>query len=100
MTKQEMLDAFIQAEKDWSEPSKTSIEKHTNWGLCWYFIGKQNLKDEQMYNLKIYWIKYRTTYVSTMHFRGFGWQEQGRQERLEAIRKVIIDLKNELNELH
>lgn len=98
MTKQEILNAFIQAENDWSEPIERASENETDVGLCWYFYYTTNLDDAEIDEfLRPYWVKYRTK-TSAYHFNGHGDEPQGRAERLEAIRKVINDLKNELNE--
>jgi hypothetical protein len=101
MNKQEILDAFIQAEKDWSTTVNQGSAR-THWGLCLYFCEILNAPIEmvEMY-LMPRWIKYRTiTNRKSLHFYAFGDSSQGRLERIEAIRKVINDLKNELNENH
>ena len=99
MTKQEILAAFEQAEKDWSLPIETAFEKKTHIGLCWYFEGQLRLNryDVREY-LKPLWLKYQTLMGPVYDFNGYGDDKRGRAERLKAIRKVIIDLKKEMNE--
>ena len=99
MTKQEILNAFLQAEKDWSEPIEQASENYTHWGLCAYFRIVQDMNDHIQYlHLKPLWIKYRNSFDEPYHFTSLGDEPQGRAERLEVIRKVINDLKNEIND--
>jgi hypothetical protein len=94
MTKQEILDAFIQAEKDWSEPVEIAMQNRTHWGLCGYLLNQGfTVKEIDIY-LEPCWLPYRTKERSRYHFNGFGDEPQGRKERLDAVRKVITDLKN------
>jgi hypothetical protein len=95
MTKQEILDAFIQAEKDWSEPIKRAQETDTHWGLCLYFRRIGFSWNELNFYLEQRWLRY-STLKSIYHFNSLGNEPQGRAERLDAIRKVINDLKSEL----
>jgi hypothetical protein len=94
MNKQEILDAFIQAEKNWSEPVETVTQNGTHWGLCRYFRDQGFATYEIAIYLEPCWLQYRTKGSSGYHFNGFGDVPQGRKERLDAIRKVITDLKN------
>jgi hypothetical protein len=97
MTKQEILDAFIQAEKDWSKPIGWAQTTNTHWGLCRYFISHMGFSLEQIEEyLQPCWTKYETKEYGWYHFNGFGNEPQGRAERLDVIRKVINDLKSEL----
>ena len=99
MTKQEILAAFEQAEKDWSLPIETAFEIETHLGLCWYFVAELDLYEDDIREfLMPLWLKYQTRMGSAYNFNGYGDDKQGRAERLEAIKKVIIDLKNEMNE--
>ena len=96
MTKKEILNAFLQAEKDWSEPITKAIKTHTHWGLCSYFWIIQDIdSDIQKKHLKPLWGKYRTEFETLFHFWSYGDDPKGRAERLDAIRKVINDLKTE-----
>jgi hypothetical protein len=80
MTKQEIIAAFEQAEKDWSEGrNKYSC-------LCWYF-GYYYSIDDVYEHLQPLWLKHRT-HKGMFHFNT-------REERLHAIRQVLNDLKNE-----
>jgi len=97
MTKQEILDAFIQAEKDWSKSIKVLNIPSMQYGLCRYFIIRMGFSLEQMEEyLYPCWTKYKTKESGWYHFNSFGNEPQGRAERLDAIRKVINDLKSEL----
>lgn len=93
MTKQEIIKAFEQAEKDWSKKKKWwnfYMPKHneTDCGFCAYFILKHNIDSYVIEgHLEPLWIKYRTT----EHFKVYHFNN--REERLEAIRKVLNDLR-------
>jgi hypothetical protein len=91
MNKQKILKAFKQAEIDWSKPIIHCYKNDTDYGLCNYFQMKgYSIKDTKI--ISKYWQKYRTTGRDSYHFYSRGREYQGRQERLEAIRKVIKDL--------
>jgi hypothetical protein len=95
MNKEEILDAFIQAEKDWSDPIETATQNVTHWGLCGYLLNQGFTAKEIDIYLEPCWLTYRTKKEGgSYHFNGFGDEPQGRKERLDAIRKVITDLKN------
>jgi hypothetical protein len=94
MTKQEILEAFIQAEKDWSEPTGIAMQNCTHWGLCGYLRNQGFTPDEIEIYLEPCWLPYKTKERSGYHFNGFGDEPIGRKQRLDAIRKVITDLKN------
>jgi len=99
MTKQEILDAFIQAEKDWDHTEK-GRDSYTHRGLCFYFwMGMMLHSDDVLRYLMPYWEKYKTREENKYHFNGLGVEPQGRAERLYAIRKVINDLKSDLWDL-
>lgn len=84
MEKKEILKAFKQAEIDWIENNLLY------YGLCFYFEDELNIdRIEIIKYLKPLWLKYATTPFRMFHFKST-------QERLEAIRKVINDLENEL----
>lgn len=103
MNKYEILSAFIQAEKDWSEPIDVAFDNKTEEGLCWYFIVNQAIEKRLINDvLRPIWQEYKTNETPEfgMDFFGYGYTTHGRRERLEAIRKVINDLKKEINELH
>jgi hypothetical protein len=103
MNKQEILDAFIQAEKDWSEPIEGAYQNYTEDGLCWYFSRNQSIEPDLIDSvLRPIWQKHRVRLNCDygLDFNGYGHYSQGRAERLEAIRKVINDLKTKLNENH
>jgi membrane-bound lytic murein transglycosylase MltF len=80
MTKQEIIAAFEQAEKDWSK------RKNQYDCLCWEFRDFYSCDDVYGYLLPL-WKKYRTK-EGAFHFNN-------REERLHAIRQVLNDLKNE-----
>ena len=88
MTKKEIIAAFEQAEKDWRRPQRWwQMERGIRDGLCHYFASRFNLSNfDVALNLKPLWIKYRTIEDSNFHFNN-------REERLEAIRRVLNDLK-------
>lgn len=90
MNKQEILKAFRQAEKDWSEPIIDCYKNDTHLGLCNYFQMKGYF--QKTVSLSKYWRKYKTEYFGVYDFYMTGSYISGRQERLEAIRKVIQDL--------
>lgn len=85
MEKKEILQAFKQAEIDWSENYYGD-----NIGLCTYFkcikFKTQYAVDEY---LKPFWFKFATRPNRVFHFRN-------QEERLDAIRKVINELENEI----
>jgi hypothetical protein len=88
MEKKEILQAFKQAEIDWSKDYNTETNKYVNWGLCRYFGGRFDFDTNEINFLKHFWLKYATTPDNKFHFNN-------RKERLEAIRKVINELENE-----
>lgn len=83
MEKKEILEAFKQAEIDWSKNNLDS-------SFCFYFVLSQNLSFRNQVEkfLQPLWFKYRTVKNSAFHFNN-------RQERLKAIRKVINELEKE-----
>jgi hypothetical protein len=82
MNKQQIIAAFEQAEKDWSEGRNE--ERY----LCCYFEFKLDIsRDYVDKDLQPLWRKYITR-------RGFV-QFDTHEERLHAIRQVLNDLKNE-----
>jgi hypothetical protein len=82
MEKKEILQAFKQAEIDYSKHQVLDL------GLCCYFMEIQSIKPMVMHQfLKPLWKKYATK-SEIMHFNN-------NKERLEAIRKVINELENE-----
>ena len=79
MEKKDILQAFKQAEIDWS---KKDFE---DMGFCFYFLSNQLIKRGIMDEfLKPLWKKYATK-SSMFHFNN-------KKERLEVIRKVIKEL--------
>lgn len=89
MEKKEILQAFKQAEIDWSKPIEEIFENNTYSGLCWYFEKEQCINPSLVhYFLKPLWKKFITKNHGLYHF-------YNNQERLEAIRKVINELENE-----
>jgi len=94
MNKQEILDVFIQAEKDWSKPVKTATQNSTHWGLCFYLRIQGFTTEEIGTYLEPHWLPYKTRGKSCFHFNGLGYEPQGRKERLDVIRRVITHLKN------
>jgi hypothetical protein len=89
MTKQEIIAAFEQAEKDWRRPQRWwQKDRCIDYGLCHYFgAGKKMCSYEVYKYLEPLWEKYRTT-DGMYHFNN-------RKERLHAIRQILNDLKNE-----
>jgi hypothetical protein len=92
MTKQKIIAAFEQAEKDWIEKVKkgcTPEGEITYNGLCNYFYLEQNLSATDAYKyLPSLWEKYRTR-EGDFHFNN-------REERLYAIRQVLNDIKRKV----
>jgi hypothetical protein len=89
MEKKEILQAFKQAEIDWNKEYNTKTNKYVNWGLCRYFGWKFDFTENDIrFYLQPYWLKYATIPDLPFHFRN-------KEERLEAIRKVINELENE-----
>lgn len=88
MEKKDILQAFKQAEIDWNESIDKRYDNNTCFGLCYYFTSKYCT----MKPFKKYWIKHSIKPKDFYHFESFGKYEQGRQERLKAIRKVIKEL--------
>ena len=80
MTKQEIIAAFEQAEKDWSNNDLRYL-------CCYFEINLDISHDDVTKYLHPLWRKYITR-------RGFV-QFDNREERLHAIRQVLNDLKNE-----
>jgi hypothetical protein len=89
MTKQEIIAAFEQAEKDWSRPQRWwQKDRFIDRGLCRYFANKQYIYGRNTWDfLEPLWFRYRTK-KGLFHFNN-------REERLHAIRQVLNDLKNE-----
>jgi hypothetical protein len=88
MNKKGILAVLRRAEKHWSRPvwlCKILGWNHTRHGLCWYFTEITN--SDCYLSLNQLWLPYRTK-MGVFHFHT-------REERLEAIRKVIKDLENE-----
>ena len=82
MNKKEILQAFKQAEIDYSKSIKYK-------GLCCYFVLGQSITVLLLHEFLIpLWFKYSTQRGSIYHFKN-------NQERLDAIRKVISDLEKE-----
>lgn len=94
MDKQEILEAFKKAEIDWSKPIQDCLKDHTDKGLCSYF-RKKMYSDIQITTLSTYWQEYKTTTFNLWDFYSRGLSFLGKEERLDAIRKVIKDLENE-----
>jgi hypothetical protein len=90
--KVEVFEAFKQAEIDWSMPIEQCKKNYSDGGLCYYF-EKKGYSYLGVRCLSKYWLKYSSTAIgNTYHFYSRGCTFSGRQERLDAIRKVIQDL--------
>lgn len=91
MNKQEILEAFKKAEIDWSSLIENRFETRTNIGLCHYF--EKMFYRSEVLELSKYWICYKTVEGRSsdlcFHFHSNGSNCFGRQQRLDAIRKVI-----------
>lgn len=92
MTKEEILDYFEQAKKDWERPIWKCIlfgYRNTHSGLCHYFKEQHFIVigSKRMNKLCSYWITYRTKY-SAYHFNS-------REERIYAINMVIKQIKQQ-----
>lgn len=96
MTKPRILELFLQAEKDWGKPFDIDNDNRTQFGLCYYYF--EQLDAAELEILRSHWGKYSTVKPKGIDydFRYLGSNEIGRAERLEAIRKVIKELRNEL----
>jgi hypothetical protein len=82
MEKKDILEAFKQAEIDYTKSKVKGC-------FCFYFLLDQDLNNSQVEGfLMPLWKKYATTPDRAFHFNN-------RQERLEAIRKVINELEKE-----
>jgi hypothetical protein len=93
MTKQEILTAFQQAEKDWKRPFSNYDNFDTAFGLCNYFAINQRYSQDNIEKyLRPLWKKYATKASFMYDFYLSGTLPQGREERLTAIRMVIDDL--------
>ena len=92
MSKQEIVQAFTQAEIDFSNPmNSTNDIGSRDISLCSYFRNCQDLDYHQIHKiLEPLWLKYRTI----NKYMGF-YVFNNRKERLDAIRKVITDLEKE-----
>jgi hypothetical protein len=89
MEKKEILEVFKQAEIDWSKEYNRETNKYVDWGLCRYFGWQFDFTENDIrFHLQPYLFKYVTTPDRAFHFNN-------RQERLEAIRKVINELEKE-----
>lgn len=90
--KVEVFEAFKQAEIDWSMPIEQCKKNYSDGGLCYYFQMK-GYSYLGVRCLSKYWLKYRSTEThKKFHFYSNGSDFYGRQERLDAVRKVIKDL--------
>ena len=94
MTNKETLDYFEKALKDWQRPlwkRKLFGNKDTENGLCYYFIQQHRFRISSRIDiLESYWIKHRTTDSDFYHFNT-------REERINAIKMVIMELKQQDN---
>lgn len=92
MKTKELLPIFEKAVEYWSKPYDCS-DHATICGLCLYFSIKHPKINYKRVFMP-YWIKYRTTsIVCIYHFYGTGADPLGRNERIEALKKVVEDIK-------
>lgn len=93
MNRRKILDAYKQAEIDWSKPQCECHENNTHIGLCLYF-SRKGYHGKLFSEIQKCWLKYATKNPNkhTYHFYFRGYTEKGREQRLDAIRKVIKDL--------
>ena len=96
MILEEKLLAFLWAETDWSKPINECDECGTDKGLCKYFLLYQGIpkKDVTEFLMPL-WVPYKTKKDDKYHFCGYGTDPQGRAERLEVIRKIIKELRQQ-----
>jgi hypothetical protein len=91
MTKKEVVEAFKQAEIEWSNNLNDNEELPRNLGLCSYFRYWQKIHYCDVYKfLQPLWIKFSS---NEPYLDAYAFNSQ--KERLEAIRNVIKDLENE-----
>lgn len=93
MEDKKILFYFEQAQKDWSRPQWMCGLfgwNHTKHGLCAYFKLRHAVSWEDLDILRQKWHVHRKVSLLSYHFNN-------RKERLEAIKKVIIDLKTKDN---
>lgn len=90
MTAKELLSIFEQAVEDWSKP----VDELTSIGLCHYFSGKFNIA---YYRPIAPWTKYETT-KGVMQFYKKGTDVEGRRQRLEVLKLVVRDLKEDIKQ--
>jgi hypothetical protein len=95
MSKRRILNAYRQAEIDWSKPLSEHYYCNTACGLCLYF-SRKGIERKLFFKLEKCWRKYATKnpIQHTYHFHGWGSSSIGRAERLDAIRKVIKDVES------
>lgn len=92
MEDKEILFYFEQALKHWGRPAficNIFGWNNTESGLCNYFIKQHNVPLEEMYALYDKWNPYRTVKDRFYDFNN-------RKERVQAINKVIADLKKRI----
>lgn len=91
MEDKEILFYFEQAQKDWSRPKWMCYlfgGNHTEHGLCSYFILKHGLLSGEVVQLQNQWRRHSVKI-------GF-YDFNNREERVQAIKKVIADLKKRI----
>jgi hypothetical protein len=95
MNKRRILNAFREAEIDWSKPLSEYYNNDTVCGLCLYF-SRKGYNEKLFFELQKCWLKYATKNPNkhSYHFHSWGSSSIGRAERLDAIRKVIKDVES------
>ena len=87
-----------QALKDGEAPYQGMLKsRSTHSGLCVYFKKEHDINFFRTDNPP--WAKYATRpiHLEGLHFEGFGFEIQGRRERVIAIKGMIQDLKEKQN---
>lgn len=92
------LEILRKALRDWEAPYQSIKESCATYsGLCVYFKKEHNINFFRTNNPP--WAKYATRpiHLEGLHFNGFGFEEDGRLERVKAIKGMIKDFKEKQN---